>query len=393
MKRLAVIGIGSAGIQSLAHFLAWLEGGWEVVSIHDPNINIVGIGESTNPPFFEALQNGTDFNLVNDIEKLDGTLKFGVEYINWRKKSFINPLVGGNIALHINTFKLAEFALPRMRKIWKEKFKEILGNVSSVENKGDFVSVVVDNVEHYFDYVVDCRGFAKNFEHYQLIEDMPVNHCLVHNAPPTSSTPYGPINTGHIATENGWMFHIPLLSRDSYGYLFNDKITDIEDAKKDFAKTISVPVESIGDIEYKFDSYYTTKLVDGRILKNGNSAVFFEPMFANSLWVYSVINRLAFSFINGEIDEVFVNEEFMKVAVGVEAMISYHYHGGSIYNSDFWNYAKGVTSPKAQTYLSVIAPQLRHYSQNNYMASEPGWVFAPKVLFNLDKNFEYGYFT
>ena len=56
MNKLAVIGVGSAGIQSLCHFLAWLDKSWEIYSIHSPKIPISGIGESTNPRFLDAKQ-------------------------------------------------------------------------------------------------------------------------------------------------------------------------------------------------------------------------------------------------------------------------------------------------------------------------------------------------
>lgn len=393
MKRLAVIGIGSAGIQALCHYLAWLEGGWEVVSIHDPNIDILGIGESTNPPFYEALQNGLNFNIIEDLEKVDGTVKFAVEYIDWRKHNFLNPLVGGTVAVHINTFKLAEFALPRLRKIWGEKFREITGTVTAIDSNDAFATVTVDGTSHYFDYVMDCRGFPSDMSDYTLFENMPVNHALIHNAPPKSGEAFGPYSTGHTATKNGWMFTVPLVSRDSYGYLFNDNITSVEDARADFANVIGVDESELGDIEYKFSSYFANSIVDGRILKNGNRASFLEPLFANSQWVYSVINKLCFSYIHGDMDMDFVNNEFRSVVRGVESMIAYHYHGGSIYNTDFWKYAKSVSTDKAMQQVNIIGPQLRYFSENNYLPEGVGWVFAPKVLYQIDRNFGYNYFT
>ena len=58
MKKLGVIGVGSAGIISLNYFCAYLDNSWEIVSIHDPNIKTLGIGESTNPFFVKLLKSG-----------------------------------------------------------------------------------------------------------------------------------------------------------------------------------------------------------------------------------------------------------------------------------------------------------------------------------------------
>ena len=79
-NKLAVIGVGSAGIQSLCHFLAYMDETWEITSIHNPSKKIQGIGESSNPSFIAALELGVGFNLIEDLNKINGTLKFGTKY-------------------------------------------------------------------------------------------------------------------------------------------------------------------------------------------------------------------------------------------------------------------------------------------------------------------------
>ena len=79
MNKLAVIGVGSAGIQSLCHSLAWLDKSWEIYSIHSPKIPISGIGESTNPKFLGALEYGLDFSHQKNLSDINGTLKFGTK--------------------------------------------------------------------------------------------------------------------------------------------------------------------------------------------------------------------------------------------------------------------------------------------------------------------------
>ena len=112
MNKLAVIGVGSAGIQSLCHSLAWLDKSWEIYSIHSPKIPISGIGESTNPRFLDALGYGLDFLLHRDLSDINGTLKFGTKYTDWRKEPFYNPLLNGNLAIHFDTSILAKWAIP-----------------------------------------------------------------------------------------------------------------------------------------------------------------------------------------------------------------------------------------------------------------------------------------
>jgi len=393
MKRLGIIGVGSAGVQALCHFSAWLDNSWQVVSLHDPNIPIVGIGESTNPSFVTALQYGIDFNIYDNLKELDGTLKIGTVYKKWRERDFINPLIHGGLALHFNTFKLKEFAIPKLKKRWGSKFNSIEGNISNIINFDDKAVVVIDNKEEEFEFVIDCRGFPKEYTEYNVFDYMPLNCGLVHNV----ETPGDWIYTGHKATKDGWMFEIPLTSRQSYGYMFNDRITSIEEAKMNFSKEINVPVDNLDDIKFKFKSYYTNKLLDKRVLKNGNSAVFFEPMFANSLWFYDQINRSFLSYLNSRLSDLEVNEIFENNVLKVRDMICFNYHGGSLYDTPFWKDAVITTSNilNGSPYFKDAKEKLIQNVERNVWIhdTEPAWVFEPYNLTSIDRNFGYNYFS
>ena len=181
MKNLCIVGVGTAGIQSLSHFLSFLGKDWNVFSIRDPEISPIGIGESTNPNFVLGIERGMDFNIIEDLEAINGTLKFGTKYSNWRCLDFVNPFIGGNVAVHFDSSKFSEFSLPRLSSRWGDRFKEIVGSVTSIENVENNVRVVVNGNKYIFDYVIDCTGFPKSYKDYYLVPDAPVNRCLVHN--------------------------------------------------------------------------------------------------------------------------------------------------------------------------------------------------------------------
>jgi len=393
-RKLAVIGIGTAGIQALCHFLSWLNEDWEITSIYDNNIPIVGIGESTNPTFTNAIEWGLDFDLIRDSELLDGTLKYGTHYKNWRGNEFKNPLLNGTAAIHLNTFKLKEFAFERFPKLWGQKFKEITGTVTDMVDSDDYVTMKINGVEHQFEYVIDCTGFPKSYEGYTVITDAPVNHALVHNKKTVIATKYEPTWTGHTATKDGWMFTIPLLSRTSYGYLFNDNDTTVEQARENFAKEIDVPLDELQKIEYTFNFYWKKEFIGKRIIKNGNSAAFMEPLFANSGFLYDRINRLAFDYILGNTNKEKANADFVRTAEGIANMISYHYHGGSVYDTPFWQRVIKSESEKlfkCKEFLE-IRPVMQRYTRNKLWALEPTWGWSPRHLVTLDTNFGYNYF-
>lgn len=392
-NKIAVLGLGSAGIQSICHMLSWLDGNWEVYSIHDPKIEPLGIGESTNPSFVTALQYGLNFDLYNDLKELDGTLKVGTVYKDWRNASFINPLINGNVAIHFNTHSLKKFALPRLKKRWGNKFRIIEGNIISVIESKDCGTVVVNEKKFEFDFIIDCRGFPRDFSEYNLCHDF-VNSALVYNSNNLENWNY----TGHKATANGWMFEVPLTTRTSYGYLYNKNITDKTDALLDLSDILNKSISTEDITEYNFLSYYSKQIFTGRIIRNGNRAVFFEPMFANSLWLYNNINCYLVDYINQNLTANEVNICFSIDATKVRDMIAFNYHGGSLYNSKFWNQTTEVSSNmlKDCRYLKDTINAFKlHNSNKDYWVNsyQPQWVFPPINLLTLDRNFEYNYFS
>jgi len=390
-KRLGIIGLGSAGVLSLSYFCAHLDNTWEIISINDPNGKILGVGESSNPSFIQALEAGLGFNMHEDVDKLDATYKFGTKWKSWRDQDWLGPLLGGNTAIHFNNFKLKEYAIPRLLAKWPTKFSELQGKVELLTNHETHVDVIVDGMSYNFNYVIDCRGFPTNWDDYNVCDNMPVNHALVHN----KQIPGDWMYTGHRAHKNGWMFEIPLTNRQSYGYLFNDTITSVEDAKSDFSQEINVPVEELEGIEYKFKSFYTTKLLDGRILKNGNRAIFFEPISATSLYMYDQANRIFLAYLKNTIDTPdSVNKEFTNIASALQELICWFYHGGSIYDTEFWQQTKIKTATVVANskMMQILKSSYKEWLEKDSPIYADKFFFEPHLMLQLDKNFQYNYF-
>ncbi len=402
-KSLAVIGIGSAGILGLSHFCSVLDNTWDIVSIHNPDIKIIGIGESTNPAFIQNVEYGLNFSMLDDIAKLDGTYKFATRYIDWKDHYIDSPLLEGRSAIHFNNFKLKDFAFERLNLLWPEKFKVIEGNVDHLDNIFDDslqpsgVHVVVNGDTYHFDYVIDCRGFPKDYTDYYICDKMPVNHCLVHNIEEPGNWNY----TGHRATVDGWMFEIPLTTRQSYGYLFNDNITDIETAKINFSKLINVPVDQLNNIEYAFKSYYAREAVDGRIFKSGNRFGFFEPMSATSMYMYSRLNALyekhIFAVENNNLESILkTNMDAVYLARKLQDLICFFYHGGSKHDTDFWKMAtKNCTEHLKSTGLIEYLKSVMTVPVENGNPFSPNLnvIYSARSHVHFDRLFEHYYFT
>lgn len=388
--RIGVVGVGTAGLVSLSHLLAHTPADTIVTSIYDPNIKILGIGESSTFGLPKLLFQGTGFNLVEWADWLDATPKFGVSWKNWREKDFESVIQPGGYGIHFNNFKMKDFCFMRFEKMWPNKFNILEGTVSNITNQGTHASVIINNTDEQFDLVIDCRGYPTDYTEYNLIEDMPVNHCLVH----TVSEPGTWNTTIHQATKNGWMFGIPLKTRQGWGYLYNDKITTKDDAIADIADIFKTNIEKLDLREFAFKPYYAKTFFDGRILKNGNRALFFEPMEALSGFFYESALRTLFDYFTTTLSIDDVNTTLTLMAQDLENFYHYVYQGGSIYNTEFWNTIKESSSNKLKNntrWDETVNKVNSCITEDGIIEIPVGFWFAEKWLAWEDK-FGYSHF-
>lgn len=390
-RKFAVVGAGSAGLLTLVHFCTWLDTDWEIYCIHNPAKQILGIGESTNGEFVALLERGTHFCLGSqeDLDALDATLKFGSKFMDWRENSWINPLLDGNTAIHFNNFRLKEFVFKRLEKLWPKQFRIIEGDVKGMISHPDRVTVTIDNEEHEFDYVVDCMGFPASFDDYVLSDCSPVNRCQIHSITDYAYEPF----TDHLAHENGWMFGVPLKTRKTFGYLYNDQITPKEEAVQDMMRILGV--DKIEDREYVFKCYYARHIAEGRICKNGNKALFFEPLIANSIFIYIYTARLIWDYVNMETDAATTDAKFIKAVQEMEDAISYYYQGGSTHSSKFWDYATTHTQArlaKRQEFKDIMSTY-RNLKDRGILQTAPVYALKPLTWEIVDEQMGYGYIS
>ena len=392
-RKIAVIGAGSAGLLTAAHLCAWLDKSWQVVAIHNPKKKILGIGESTNGQFISVLERGTNFSLAHpeDLAALDATIKYGSKFVNWRKQSWINPLLSGNVAVHFNNRKLKDFVFERLAQLWPDQFAVLEGDVQELQNFRDHVTVRTEEGTHDFDYVVDCMGTPSSFDGYTMSDCTIVDRCRVHTIEKYEYEPY----TDHIATRDGWMFGVPLKGYKTYGYLYNSAITKTEDAEAEMMRLLGTPKLEAGnyDAHYAFRCYYANDLVSGRVCKNGNKALFFEPLIANSMYLYIYAARLIYdTIVTGE-DPGRSNGRFVKAVQEMEDVISYYYQGGSTFETEFWKQsaerakARLATRPAFADYMR----SLKHLKDQGILYNAPGYSFSPQTWRIVDKQMGYGY--
>ena len=211
------------------------------------------------------------------------------------------------------------------------------------------------------DIIFDCRGrHNRDRSNYESLVN-PLNSVLLSKKKGQDTDL---IYTKAVATPNGWTFVIPNQDSVSYGYLFNDTITDREDAIIDFVKRFEI--EEITD-ELKFENYRAKNFYVGeRTILQGNMYGFIEPMEATAVAFYQYICRQSWDAIFKIQTIDYCNEKIKTNMKQLENIILWHYQCGSKYDTPFWEYAKSLPfNPDEEFYNMVYdrETKLKQYGQ------------------------------
>lgn len=329
MKRLAILGRGTVGAISAAYSLYRLHSyssSHEIQWIYDPEIETQAVGEGLTLPMMDFLKFCIKFT-HNDMKSIDANFKTGILKNGWGNgDEFIHHFHLPHTAYHINAKKMQSFIFDKIRQ--NPLVKIIESNAIS------------DNIDA--DHVIDCSGKPKNFDdNFNIVDEIPVNSVYV-----TQCYWDYPRFTHSLtnAAKHGWYFGIPLQNRCSIGYLYNNKITTLEEIKEDVKEVFSKYDLYPSDITnaFSFNNYYRKETFSKKVTYNGNSSFFLEPIEATSLSTALFIVTRSISNFLQETNKtnLQLNSEIETYIQRTIDMISLHYFSGSKYNSEFWKYAK-----------------------------------------------------
>lgn len=319
-KRLAIIGQGTAGAFSLTHYLKWTD--WKIDWYFDKSIPTQAVGEGANLSLPSALFENVGF-IHTDLEKIDGSFKLGIDKQNWGSSNYIHTFAPPNISYHFNAKKFQQY---------------IYENVQNLDRVRIIDKHIINPHNVDADYVLDCSGKPSDLDLFDTDLSIPVNSVYV------TQCYWDNIKfqkTLTIARPYGWVFGIPLKNRCSIGYLYNTEINTLEEVKEDvkhiFQEWNLTPSQDTNS--FKFGNYYRKNNFDGKVVYNGNSSFFLEPLEATSLGFMRTIQQLSLNYwIENDLSDC--NSQYKKQLSQIETMIMMHYYAGSKFNSPFWDYAQ-----------------------------------------------------
>ena len=189
------------------------------------------------------------------------------------------------------------------------------------------------------------------------------------------------------------MFGVPLKGYKTYGYLYNHELTSSQAAEEEMARLLGAQQLDAGgyDAQYAFRCYYANELISGRVCKNGNRALFFEPLLANSVFLYIYAARLIYDHVAGGQDASRCNTAFIASVQQMEDVISYYYRGGSTFDSPFWTAAAARANARLErrpTFFEYLG-KLRDMRARGIMHSAPAYAFSPHTWQVVDAQMGY----
>jgi len=372
MKKISVVGRGTVGCLSVAHFLKHTN--LEIDWIFDPNIPAAAVGEGTSLIFPKELLKV--FNWQHDsLLKIKGTVKQGIYKENWgRGESFLHPFPIDSVGMHLSAVDFQN-----------EVFELVANNsrINVIENK------VTDLKNIDSDYVMSCTGSKKSLDdNYVEHSNIPVNSAFVtHCFWDYPKFTY----TLTIARPWGWVFGVPLQHRCAIGYLYNDNFVNLDEIKNDVREVFKqynlVPSNKTNHI--KFKNYSRLNNFSDRVAYNGNASFFLEPLEATSTGFAAYINRYAFDVWSGSLSVEEANTWYNEEISDIESMICLHYLSGSTFKNDFWDFATSLAENKIEkefAYQTKFAKFVLHSLNENNVLFPTGdnigsW---PELSYNIN---------
>ena len=255
---------------------------------------------------------------------------------------FFHHFAGRAHAYHVSADRLVPLLAERVAARREPR------RVAAVESDGRAVRLSFDDGgELAADLAFDARGFPPpGAPGVVTVPWVTANAALLRRGP---RAPWEG-GTRAIARPHGWVFAIPLAEDASYGYLFDERLSDRAEVEDDFAAFLAEEGVSAAPLRrLRFPSFRRERFFDGALLSIGSSASFLEPLEATAIGLAQRQVEVATLWLEGAVEErlgvrgrhapevvAAVDAEIAREVDRVALFVAWHYAGGSVHDTHFW---------------------------------------------------------
>jgi tryptophan halogenase len=400
MKKILILGTGTAGLISASLIKKLYKDKVEVTVYYDKTKENIGVGEGTVPTIHDFLMD-MEISVPDLIKSIGTTIKLGIEFKNWiiddtyfhgfseinqlgdelpyngqessacygianniehgssqfntSETTVPNPDFDYNYAIHLDTLKFAKY----LRKIISNQVNFIEDVLIDSKVEDGFVKELIfeNSGSVTADFYIDCSGFQSllikklSNDWIDVSDILPIDSAIPQQVQNNDNEFRS--NTLAEATQNGWIWQIPVGERYGTGYLYSTKFTTDEEAKEDYDKWLKKNHNV--DLDFKriirFSPGYFKDFCIGNCAAIGLSSGFIEPLEANSIMITTEqVYSLIYSGVlmnNLEFDRDMINKYNRMIYKSVVDFISFHYITNRT-DSEFWKYIKDHKSKFAE---------------------------------------------
>lgn len=433
IKKVVIVGGGTAGWMAAASFAKLLGKSIDVTLVESDEISTIGVGEATVPPLI-LLNRYLGINEQEFLAYVKGTIKLGISFENWKNvnQHYMHAFgyVGKDtwaasfqhfwrrgLDLGVN-YPLADYSLEYQAALnnkfahlpnqslsyayhidagfYAKFLRNIAEQAGAQRIEGKIVDVTVDHRDINAiksvrlasgaviegDFFIDCSGFRALLIGQTLhtaFDDW--SHCLpcdsavaVQTESVREPVPY----TRAIAHHAGWQWQIPLQHRVGNGLVYCSRYMSDDEAKKLLLEKIDgKPISEPKLIKYRTGqrAQYWVK----NCVALGLASGFIEPLESTSIHlIQRGITRLIQMFpLDGvkqcDVDEY--NEQMKAETYNVRDFIVLHYHLTEREDSPFWRYCKNMPIPDSLRHrMELFSETGKFYIKPYELFVEPSWL-------------------
>jgi tryptophan 7-halogenase len=438
IKRVVIVGGGTAGWMTAALLSKALSGNVEVELIESEEIGTVGVGEATIP-MIKLFNKYLEIDAADFIAKTNGSLKLGIEFVNWGRQGDRYIHTFGSIGRAHDLIDFHHYWL-RARDIGMDvslwdyslhyrasianKFDQVEGEVGSTGTgmpyafhfdaalyarylrnyaeargvkriEGKVVDVIQNGETGYIEAVklengdlaqgeffIDCSGFRGLLIEQTLktgYHDW--SHLLrcdrAWAVPCESVKPLTPY-TRSTARKAGWQWRIPLQTRIGNGLVYSSSYMSDDEAVTTLMSNLDG--KALADPrQIKFLTGKRKKTWNKNVLALGLASGFMEPLESTSIHlVQSGLSRFIQMFPTAGFNETEIdqyNQDTMDEWLLIRDFLVLHYHLNQRTDSPFWRDVREMEVPESLTQkMALFAGTARICHDKRDLFSDPSWL-------------------
>ncbi|WP_439510752.1 tryptophan halogenase family protein [Marinimicrobium koreense] len=434
LRRIVIVGGGSAGWMSAAALANATQGQCEITLVESEAIGTVGVGEATIPPI-RLFNRVLGLDEREFLRRTKGTFKLGIQFVDWAHQghSYFHPFGphGRNfdtVSLHHHWLRAREsgetstplhehsmawaaasrnrFAPPVQdpRNVLSTydyayhfdaglyaAFLREYSEAKGVERREGTVTDVHLNSDSGFvesvqmasgeriegDLFIDCSGFralligeAMKVGYRDWSDWLPCDRAVTVASAPGELTPYTR-STAHAA---GWQWRIPLQHRTGNGYVYCSRHISRDEAAATLLKHLDG--ERLGEPrELAFTTGRREKFWEKNVVAVGLSSGFMEPLESTSLHlVQAAISRLLGFFPDRDFDSAVI-DEYNRITINeferIRDFLILHYKLTERDDSPLWRECRDMPVP------TPLENKLYHFGAYGRLIADGADLFGP----------------